>query len=526
MSSSSDKSVYRVNHDDINLYRLVNINYFDTIQNVKYLNSGTYGCVFVPSLYSISSQNDHHPSISYVSKIFKNDTLIKSRQFYKDEKDGMDLMSEIDDDRKFTLNYEILAYLDIKTNTWKKLEKINPMVINFNQPDQNNCKLINMKNEAYFLNIEYGGIQFTDIIVNNFFLILHSFKELIIGIKNMNKYLIHRDIKPDNILVNLNTNKISLIDFGVQIDRDSAFKICSLDRLQWQYPIYPPEFTIIAYMYTYNYTLPEQIDDEFIKFCFRNIENFHLPILNKYIFFMINDLLDVINDVKSNNLNSEKKICNYFDASKIDLYSIAISFMWKIGMQENIIDRDEILETLFMNMIRPNFQKRFGADDVINYINKLINQQGGKNEILLKDNVIRMDSKSRLKSKSVVLHSKIENEFENEFKTWTTEKKITLATFIKSLNLFQNFKIKDFINETNYNKFMKKCELLILKNKNKIDINNPQQFSCNAFKESIAPLINKKGTGKLNNISKITDLKTDRVRRREIFTKIKKSLHS
>jgi serine/threonine protein kinase len=197
-------------------------------ESYDFIGLGSYGCVIKP-------QNG--------KTILK---LFQSEDAYNKEIEENQLIKEIDSKNDFT----------VQLVNSEKLTKTNAIKEFLNKHCSNLFKK-SIPNEIFKIEYENGGIDlhqlFNDknkdilnsINIYNFF---KAFINIFKGIKQLNdKKYTHFDIKHNNIVFNKETNKFSLIDFGLLIETE---KIYYSDNLIYNdYVFYPPEYTIISYFY-------------------------------------------------------------------------------------------------------------------------------------------------------------------------------------------------------------------------------------------------------------------------------------
>jgi serine/threonine protein kinase len=140
--------------------------------------------------------------------------------------------------------------------------------------------------------MEYGGYKLYD--YNKYTLtfvdFIRLFKAFIAGMITLQEHnIIHRDITPRTVLIDMNKNKINLIDFGLMCKHYTELysnKSLSMYRLSHlDYPFYPPEF-FIAYLMLYYRQSFENNKEAFDKF----IDGIY-PMLENHRFFRQQHLL-------------------------------------------------------------------------------------------------------------------------------------------------------------------------------------------------------------------------------------------
>ena len=259
---------------------------------LSFIAKGTYGCVVSPG---ITRDNKIDTNIETISKLFIN-------------KDAFE--EEIE-------NYKIVISFIKSINKDEPIDKYTVQILNKSKLNKKNrktllsddiltnCKKIKdlePKLDIYQIEYENGGISLENLFesVNRTLIesidileLLSSFNIVFefLNLLAKNKYL-HADIKLDNILFDINTNSIKVIDFGLVQHQDKIYSYEFMEFLKY-HKLYPPE-----YIFTSNYFIyPE--NDESIKY--------------EYFFFMDIFKLYLANIQKKQNINKKiKKIFTNF----------------------------------------------------------------------------------------------------------------------------------------------------------------------------------------------------------------------
>jgi serine/threonine protein kinase len=223
------------------------MNFFNFTGNTKKSNlifCGTYGCVIRPAYLCESKTFSKNNNI--VSKIFLTE---------KDWKDEIDINLKVikyDPDNLFTI--KIINYCDFIVNSDFKNS------INLNEDTKTFLNKITISQKCYQIVYEYGGIDLYSLLTEkkhidkisnlNVIVFLKSFINIIKGVNLLNsKNLYHSDIKPDNILYNIENNKFNLIDFGLMTDINNIYDINSIKNFEdTTFAYYPNEYNILLYI--------------------------------------------------------------------------------------------------------------------------------------------------------------------------------------------------------------------------------------------------------------------------------------
>ena len=199
----------------------------------KYTNNGTSGCVMRPA---VSCKKGKTNDRNAVSKLFKAKAVAK---------DEVDMHNEIIDaiDPKGDFTLKLYENCDVDGNLFKRSE-INKCR-NF---DENEKARKSIPQIVY----EYGGYDLWEATrrfsFERIFLAMHrAFKGLVL--MERNKYC-HVDIKPDNMVFNNETGKISFIDFGLSMKFEDLYQPKNVYLFGYKYPFYPPEFHAIDAFYS------------------------------------------------------------------------------------------------------------------------------------------------------------------------------------------------------------------------------------------------------------------------------------
>ena len=268
----------------------------------SYVNNGTYGCIFRPGISCKILDEAVQNNINKVSKVFKNSTS-------RNEEIQMhgQIVEQIDPEGLFTV--KLLESCDIQR---KRIA----------QEEVDKCKNFNVhekvKNTLPQILYEYGGHDLTRASTK------YSFEKLFIALHRAFRGLVHMekkkfahiDIKPDNIVYNSETEKLSLIDFGLGSPFGRIYRSQNEYLFEHTYPYFPPEF-------------PAFIQDPDIL---RNTKNAIRLIVNRGMrYFTDTELEPLWSDVFGTNLETNmdalfqdvKKIQKY--ANRLDVYMLGVT---------------------------------------------------------------------------------------------------------------------------------------------------------------------------------------------------------
>lgn len=339
---------------------------------IKLLGSGSYGCVinkaiknkpyncnYVADVTKKQFKEDEKKN-KHISKIFAetesycDELVIITKILYKYHYmfNSIDLFKELSTIPKKCSSYLIAKNLNIYGDYEKKNIIINKLKTFFKEHKKTHdyseesiteCLVEKIPYDINELKIheiiyEYGGLSLEHVVMNDYDFI----KALIIFCKSLETLhqlkFVHRDIKQQNILYNNETNKLSLIDFGLCITADDLYT----DKEQWwhdgSYFVSAPEYCITEKNNKYK-------NLDIIYETFYKNEEFYNKKKKEYDEFFskyshITDIKDIPDEIKS---------ISY----KGDIYSLGITLL--ICYNDNNIKithpNKELIETKLFNLI-------------------------------------------------------------------------------------------------------------------------------------------------------------------------------
>ena len=190
----------------------------------KYLGSGTYGCIFYPAINCNDGSTPHG-----VGKIFAD-------------------KQESDEEKRLGNKIESFDNSSAFTNPLIHTCKVSKKKIIENDMNKE-CKHAKMNKNYEQLIYKYKGVDYAHFLRNvkyelfekkivNY--MINLFKSVKILQKND---FLHLDIKPENILISENNDRLLLIDFGLARPFNDIYDVQkSHYLLEYDYHIYPPEF--------------------------------------------------------------------------------------------------------------------------------------------------------------------------------------------------------------------------------------------------------------------------------------------
>ncbi len=250
------------------------------------VGEGTYGCVFKPSLKCQENIG------SYENKVSK---VMINREANNELKEYISI-AKIQGLEKYAITQPILCKPVIDDNFISSVSQCkNTLIKNVYKNKSHHSMLI----------YEDGGINITNFVVNIFKKVqerdqhyfLTSLITLLDGLLFFKaKNILHRDIKADNIVYNINTGKIKYIDFGLMIKMSRAITLSkqSKDSMAVDHSYWPPEnicrnYLQYKYFKTCNY-LKDNKKYDYPDFLELAIDSFDLYTL-ALVFYQIGSFL-------------------------------------------------------------------------------------------------------------------------------------------------------------------------------------------------------------------------------------------
>jgi len=309
----------------------------------QYTNNGTYGCVMRPSV-SCKTKKSTDPNT--VSKLFTSSTNSSEEVFLHNK-----IIDKIDPNGVFTIN--LLETCDIETKKFPSQE-----ISKCRNFQTKHTKMKKLPQIVY----EYGGYDIKEscrrYAFEEMFRALRTPFQGIIILKE--KGYVHVDIKPENLVFNIGTGKMSLIDFGLA---KSASKLYIKDNdyiFKHSYPYYPPEFLLAA--------------NKFAKKYMYSLEN-NLSYIRGYVDELrgilpsTSDFDTYLRKLAYPNFDSMKDDC--LDPYKVDVYMLGVTildtlYMCKRHNTVNIVANPkffkEVLKLVY-NMTLPNPKDRASPEE-------------------------------------------------------------------------------------------------------------------------------------------------------------------
>lgn len=317
------------------------------------ISEGGYGCVFYPK---ISCSGKTTTNTKFISKIQRKNFFSQNEIYISS------LIKKISNNENFfnvitdscDVSLKKISRVDMKSCA-STLKGVNTAVLS-------NLKYIDNKNLFSILTEKRDTGDET--IKHIIFIITTTYKMTLRSLDLLNKSnIIHNDIKPDNVLYDLDRNIPIIIDFGISIHKD----LLTPETYKKYFYVFYPEYYIwcldihyICYLLHVNQKPQkdeiEEICDDFIKNN-KALGGFSPDFLNKYRHMCVKALSRYIGE---NHLTVIKKLLKHTETW--DLYSFSIIYLvileyWYIRGFENNSFIIELSQLLIEN-IHPFPEKR------------------------------------------------------------------------------------------------------------------------------------------------------------------------
>ena len=347
------------------------------------IGEGTYGCVIEPSLHCKTKQSKN----TYKKRVSK----VMLTRHADEEMREYGLISKADPNQRYYLGKPIICKVKDNRKTRKAIKKC-----------KRADKYLKNINDTSLIIMENGGINLSilsDNIKNwkntpqhrkKIRDILFEFRRLFEGIQVFLKNdIIHHDIKPQNVVYNMTTNRMNIIDFGlmrnftesVTKSKKSANWITAYAH--WSYPLETQFLNHDKYMDFVSKTPNEKkrfvekmrkdisndsndkFTDSFYIFCSYIVDP-HVTEHEAHEFkkHIINDYADFITKVMNKHNYNEvlKQSFKTYDTYGIGLSIAQLTFAMKSLIHENMYNE---LREFAYKLVHPNVFKRISVDDAL-----------------------------------------------------------------------------------------------------------------------------------------------------------------
>jgi len=398
------------------------------------IGKGSYGCVISPPVklknFVINKKYVNKKSDD-VCKLFTGRSRVKN---YNKEINELEQIASYDKEHNFTVPYKGSMYGSI----------INDNIYDISIK---NCIIPDKYGYIYQIILGNGGVDLDKAKCEISYLdFLHILKKFIEGIQILGEKKIHQDIKPANVLLNCSENKLNLIDFGLSMNIEDAYKEDS-EFLTSLYVYHPPDYLIVSKIFqcannieellNILYDLMDSLEDEsdegdnIIKKLYNdnylvyienryndNLKTFFYSQLAEYIESIIFILQDqYIEDINDDADTKRTKLLQFLYnniftkevALKIDIYSLTFIILeLRKKIKDDTMNKD-FINTIFTKCFDTNPFIRISTSSLIEMINEeqhtylmykehpvkrqKINggKQSGKRKILTKKQTIILD---------------------------------------------------------------------------------------------------------------------------------------
>jgi len=352
-----------------------------TRKKYEVIGEGKYGCVHKPSLKCRKSRK----RIQYknkVSKIMETSEAIHELSEYN-------IIDKIDRNREYFLGIPIQCSPQPSDTTKRAIRQ---------------CESFDPKNIDHYnlLVMEYGGVhlkQFADKMNDAYRVTLNApserqkltetmrefwtevkrlFQGLVIFKKNG---VIHYDLKPQNIVYNMDKNRVNFIDFGLMVETREALQDCETSRVMTDFHwSFPPEI-ILAGKKTFRRThgSPEKKQKLFGKFL-RDIDDYQDGKLNYFMEMTVERQRpppDTTTNIKEQHIQEFRTML--FDTldrhgyhefvrlflDKVDAYGLGIALIYVLHQTVPLMPPPAAaaMNALFLRMVNFNVFERVGPEE-------------------------------------------------------------------------------------------------------------------------------------------------------------------
>ena len=367
----------------------------------KYIYEGSYGCAFNPALPCAKTGQRKG-----MGKLFNNIVDFKTEQ--KIQK----FIKKIDPDYEATVPYYGSCRADLE-NTRKADQVAKCNIVNDHSVSKKSLNQLMFKFGGTDLDVVMNNIKSANSKYNNFNFdtLISLLLPLVKCIVKISKYgYLHSDIKPPNILYNIRSKKLFLIDFGL-LQKQYALTQ-SNSTLSFKYLYYPPEFITIKNLRS-GIRDPERLYNDILEnFGFYNYEIFMDYLIFANYEVRVKEFIKYAISIPLEQL--EKEFLNKY-IKTLDIYSLGMSiteFMYitHIDNTFNISNKelyDSFIKNILIKMIDPDPRYRLTPEEAYMRINCLYRI----NKIKVKeDDILNFIKTEQLKQIAKKLHLPLIND--------------------------------------------------------------------------------------------------------------------
>ena len=252
------------------------------------ISKGSYGCIFKPAILCSSGKNSK--SKKYISKLMLNEPFINEREMRISE-----LIKQIPNYSKRFSPILSLCDIEIKNIKDKDIKKCDDIVKHGKkyQPVIGKVRLVNGKDlhENYKTKPKK---KFLQILLKSYPILLDSIKLL------EDKYIVHHDIKSNNIIYDEKNNKPVIIDFGLSFSVEKIVELKKAFYVEWapQWTLWPIEIHYLGFVISKKRNMYE---NELISFT-KEYNNSH-SVIKKFQHLIPNSIKNIFYTETYNMLN-------------------------------------------------------------------------------------------------------------------------------------------------------------------------------------------------------------------------------
>lgn len=331
------------------------------------ISKGSYGCIFKPAILCSSGKNSK--SKKYISKLMINEPFLNEREIRISE-----LIKKIPEYSKRFSPILSLCDIEIKNIKDKDIKKCNDIIRRGKkyQPVIGKVRLINGKDfhENYK---RPDKKKFLQILLKSYPILLESLRLL------ENKYIVHHDLKSNNIIYDEKNNRPVIIDFGLSFSVENIENLKKAFYVEWapHWTLWPIEIHYLSFVISKKRNMYEDelisLNKEYNESHTVFVKTARLPDVVKNIFSTESYKMLKFYNSKPVNKSIKFIINNYWKTW--NNYSLSVTFsMLFLGSIKNVIEINDFnkrfVEILFLN-INPNPNLRLSLKKTIEEYKKI-----------------------------------------------------------------------------------------------------------------------------------------------------------
>ena len=276
-----------------------------TMKGGAVISKGSYGCIFKPAILCSSGKNSK--SKKYISKLMLNEPFLNDRE--------MRISKIIKQIPKYHRRYSpilSLCDIEIKNIKDKDIKKCDEIIKHGKkyQPVIGKVRLINGK-DLYENYKSKPKKKFLQILLKSYPILLESLRLL------ESKFIVHHDLKSNNIIYDEKNNKPVIIDFGLSFSVEKIVDLKKAFYVEWapHWTLWPIEIHYLGFVISkkrhmyedelyslakeyndshsifkkYNHLISNQIKDIFYRESIKNLKYYNSKPLEISIKYIINN---------------------------------------------------------------------------------------------------------------------------------------------------------------------------------------------------------------------------------------------